>query len=124
MQWLDSTLDLFCYCTHMPFRTGPLDAVTCSEVLEHIPDIKKATAEIARVLKPAGGTSCSRCLSSIPLHGDTEERCGDYWRLTPGNLGTILQKDYSLRRGETVNLFHSGDPFVVGIHMLWQRMPV
>ena len=70
MQWLDSTLDLFCYCTHMPFRTGPLDAVTCSEVLEHIPDIKKATAEIARVLKPAGGTSCSRCLSSIPLHGE------------------------------------------------------
>jgi SAM-dependent methyltransferase len=113
-------LEILCDCTQMPFPTGSLDALICSEVLEHIPDIKKAMAEIARVLKP-GGYLVLTVPFFYPLHGDTEERCGDFWRLTPGNLRTILQKDYSLRRGETVNLFHSGDPFVVGIHMLWQR---
>lgn len=38
--------------TKLPFRDNYFDVVICSEVLEHIPDEKKAMEEIIRVLKP------------------------------------------------------------------------
>lgn len=39
---------------HLPFETGSFDTVFSHGVLHHIPEIKKASAEIARVLKPDG----------------------------------------------------------------------
>jgi SAM-dependent methyltransferase len=38
----------------LPFKDGAFDAVVCSEVLEHIPDSRKAVRELVRVLKPGG----------------------------------------------------------------------
>jgi SAM-dependent methyltransferase len=38
--------------TRLPFRDGAFDAVICSEVLEHIPESRKAIEELVRVLKP------------------------------------------------------------------------
>lgn len=38
--------------TSLPFDDDTFDIVICSEVMEHIPDEKKAAAEILRVLKP------------------------------------------------------------------------
>ena len=38
--------------TRMPFADNRFDMVVCSEVLEHIPDHKRAIREIIRVLKP------------------------------------------------------------------------
>jgi ubiquinone/menaquinone biosynthesis C-methylase UbiE len=38
----------------MPYRTGLFDVVTAIEVLEHIPDLNAALAEVHRVLKPGG----------------------------------------------------------------------
>jgi SAM-dependent methyltransferase len=113
-------LDILCDCTQMPFLTGSLDALVCSEVLEHIPDILKAIAEITRILKP-GGHLVLTVPFLFPLHGVTKEKCADFWRLTPGNLQAIFQKDFSLIRKETVNLFHPEDSFVVGIQQLWRR---
>lgn len=42
--------------THVPFRSGAFDAVTCFEVLYHaaVPDDLEALREFARVLKPGG----------------------------------------------------------------------
>jgi len=40
--------------TDLPFRDGEFDFVFCTEVLEHIPDDKRAIREIARVLRPEG----------------------------------------------------------------------
>ncbi len=37
---------------HLPFDDACFDLVICSEVLEHIPDDKRAIAELVRVLKP------------------------------------------------------------------------
>jgi len=39
---------------HLPFPDGSFDRVICSEVLEHIPDDRRALREIARVLRPGG----------------------------------------------------------------------
>ncbi|MDM8538312.1 class I SAM-dependent methyltransferase [Desulfobacterales bacterium HSG17] len=38
--------------TCLPFQDNYFDLVVCSEVLEHIPDHKKAVSEIIRILKP------------------------------------------------------------------------
>ncbi len=40
--------------TCLPFEDGFFRVVVCSEVLEHVPDNKKAVAEITRVLHPQG----------------------------------------------------------------------
>ncbi len=38
----------------LPFRGQSYDIVICSEVLEHIPDHRRAVREVVRVLKPGG----------------------------------------------------------------------
>jgi SAM-dependent methyltransferase len=40
--------------TSMPFADNQFDIVICSHVLEHVPDDKKAFAEIFRILAPGG----------------------------------------------------------------------
>lgn len=43
-----------CSATELPFEDASFDKVLITEVIEHIPDWKKALDEIARVLKPGG----------------------------------------------------------------------
>lgn len=40
--------------TEITFQEGTFDAVLCNHVLEHVPDDRRAMAEIFRVLKPGG----------------------------------------------------------------------
>ncbi len=42
--------------TKLPFKDCSFDKVSCSEVIEHIPEYTKALKEIGRVLKPSGKT--------------------------------------------------------------------
>lgn len=46
-RWLVTQGDV----TRLPFRDEAFDAVICSEVLEHIPDHRRAVQELVRVLK-------------------------------------------------------------------------
>jgi len=39
----------------LPFADGDFDAVVAADVLEHLPDLPAAVAELARVLAPGGG---------------------------------------------------------------------
>lgn len=46
------TIDLSCMdVTRLPFKNSRFDIVICSEVLEHIPDDKKAVSELVRILR-------------------------------------------------------------------------
>jgi SAM-dependent methyltransferase len=58
----------------LPFKTGVLDTVICTETLEHVPDAGAALSEIARVMR-AGAL----LLGAVPSHF-TELV---YWRLSP-----------------------------------------
>ncbi|HTI71659.1 MAG TPA: class I SAM-dependent methyltransferase [Candidatus Limnocylindria bacterium] len=40
--------------TDLPFQEGEFDCALCTEVIEHIPDDRKALSELARVIKPGG----------------------------------------------------------------------
>ena len=43
----------------LPFKNGCFDVVICSEVLEHIPDHRRAIREVLRVLKQGGSLAVS-----------------------------------------------------------------
>jgi len=51
--------------TSAPFADGSFDLVICSHVLEHVPDDRKAMAEILRILAPGG-----RALLLVPFAMD------------------------------------------------------
>jgi ubiquinone/menaquinone biosynthesis C-methylase UbiE len=57
--WAVSKADV----TRLPFEDGTFDVVLCSEVLEHIPDNRKAVSELVRVLKPGGD-----CVVTVPRY--------------------------------------------------------
>lgn len=39
---------------HLPFKDATFDKIICAEVLEHIPDDRRAVGELFRVLRPGG----------------------------------------------------------------------
>lgn len=49
--------------TEIPFRDEKFDAVSCIDVLEHVPGDEKVIQEICRVLKPSG-----KFVFSVPLN--------------------------------------------------------
>jgi SAM-dependent methyltransferase len=53
------------------FPTGFFDVITAIEVFEHIPDLERAAAELARILKPRGflGLTCPNRLFPFETHG-------------------------------------------------------
>ena len=75
----------------LPYKANSFDMVLCTEVLEHVPDWKKAVKEIERVLKPKG-----RAIVTVPL-----EKSG-FWKFfsiffpplkTRGHLNLLNSED-------------------------------
>ena len=48
----------------MPYEDDSFDIILCNHVLEHIPDMEKALAEIKRILKPGG-----KAILNVPNEG-------------------------------------------------------
>ena len=48
--------------TDLPYADASFNAAVCTEVIEHIPDDRRAVAELARVMKPGG-----LLIASVPL---------------------------------------------------------
>ncbi len=115
-----SKLDVLCDCTNLGFGSGTLDAIICSEVLEHVPEIEGAMAEMGRVLR-SGGHLVITIPFFYPLHGVDAQGNGDYWRLTPGNLKRLLAKQFVVVRESTCHLIGPGDPFVVNQQLLLRK---
>jgi SAM-dependent methyltransferase len=53
-QWDTSRIDLVCDITSITAPDASLDAILCSEVLEHVPEPTHALDEFTRLLKPGG----------------------------------------------------------------------
>jgi len=72
---------------HLPFADESIDAVICSEVLEHIEHYQSVIQEIARVLKPGG-----QLMVSVPR----------YW---PEKICWMLSEPYHQVEGGHVRIF-------------------
>jgi SAM-dependent methyltransferase len=73
--------------TKLPFKDGSFDVVICSEVLEHIPDHRKAISEIIRVCKPG-----KSLVVSVP-------------RYLPERICWALSHDYHNEEGGHIRIF-------------------
>jgi SAM-dependent methyltransferase len=76
-------------CRDLPFDSGSLDAVICSEVLEHLADYRAVLKEIRRVLRPGG-----RLALSVPRYG-------------PESLCWLLSRGYRTEPGGHVRIFRA-----------------
>lgn len=81
----------------LPFPDQSLDSIVCLEVLEHIPDTKKAVCEIARTLRPGG-----ILLLSAPMHWPLHYEPEDYFRFTKYGFYEILKNDFFITRTEKI----------------------
>src|SRR6478672_9102903 len=70
----------------IPLADGTVDAVLCTQVIEHIPEPVPVIREIHRVLRP-GGTLILSVPAIFPQHGAP----GDYWRYMPDGLAWMLR---------------------------------
>lgn len=87
--------------THIPFETNSLDAIICTEVLEHAVDPEKLLDEMHRVLKPN-----ARLLITVPFIWGLHELPYDFRRYTSEgikkiitNAGFIIEKQQNLNGG-------------------------
>jgi SAM-dependent methyltransferase len=75
--------------TALSFPDNTFAWVTCSEVLEHIPDYKSALSEMARVLSPGG-----RALLTFPLNLRSQENLTRARLRSDGSVEHLLPPEY------------------------------
>ncbi|WP_299926457.1 class I SAM-dependent methyltransferase [uncultured Nocardioides sp.] len=71
----------------LPLADGSVDAVVCTQVLEHLAEPVAALHEFRRVLRPAGSL-----VVTVPLTWYLHEVPHDYYRYTPYGLRHVLEK--------------------------------
>lgn len=93
----------------MPFADAEFDAVLCTEVLEHVGDAERATAELFRVTRPGG-----HVLVTVPFLYPTHEAPYDMRRLTHLGLHDLMQ-----RHGfQVIGVEAAGGPVRLALHYL------
>lgn len=71
----------------LPFPDAAFDIVLCTEVLEHVEDAERTTAELSRVLAPGG-----LLLVSTPFLYPTHEAPWDFRRFTHFGIRSLLSR--------------------------------
>lgn len=72
---------------HLPFRTASLDAIVCSEVIEHVADARQALHELRRVMRD-GAALVLTIPFLYPEHADPY----DFRRMTRHGLNASLSE--------------------------------
>ena len=79
--------------TEIPFQADSFDLILCSHVLEHIPEDRKAMAELRRVLRPTG-----RAVLLVPAPHSRETTYEDWSLVTPEERTHAFGKWDQVRR--------------------------
>jgi SAM-dependent methyltransferase len=80
--------DIICDITNTGFADASWDAVVCSNVMEHVPDLLALPRELARIIRP-GGHLLIDCPWSYPYHAEPPS-FGDYWRISLDGFGQLF----------------------------------
>lgn len=83
----DRPYDIVAQAHDLPLDDDSLDAVVCTQVLEHLPEPWVAVEEFHRVLRPGG-----RVIITAPLTWYLHELPHDYYRFTAYGLAHLLQR--------------------------------
>ena len=97
----------------LPFPDGTFDRVIAAEVLEHIPEDRRAMGELARVLRPGGTIAVT-----VPRWGPELVNwalCDDYHN-TPGGHVRIYRQSALVERLEATGLRRYGSHFAHSLH--------
>ena len=70
---------------HIPFPDGHLDAVTCTEVLEHVSNFQQLVYEIHRVMKEG-----AEVIVTVPWSARFHYVPYDFFRYTPSSLNSMF----------------------------------
>ena len=81
-----SQADVFDDCLRLPFVSGAVDNVVCTQVLEHVREPGVLVGEMARVLRPGG-----RLLLSAPMSWPLHEEPFDFYRYTVYGFRHLFQ---------------------------------
>ncbi|HTC59861.1 MAG TPA: glycosyltransferase [Solirubrobacteraceae bacterium] len=79
--------DLVASADDIPLKQASVDAIVCTQVLEHLPEPVDALTEFFRLLKPGGVL-----FLTAPLVWEEHEKPDDYFRYTRSGLAHILEK--------------------------------
>lgn len=91
--WADTTyspsasVDVVAPAHDLPLDDDSLDAVVCTQVLEHTPEPWAVLEEFARVIRPGG-----KVILTAPLTWYLHEVPHDYYRFTAYGLGHLLRR--------------------------------
>jgi glycosyltransferase involved in cell wall biosynthesis len=81
-----SDFDIAASAEHIPLGDGDLDAIICTQVLEHVSEPAAALAEFSRLLKGGG-----KLFLTAPLVWEEHEKPFDFFRYTRSGLEHLLQ---------------------------------
>ncbi|MDA8380808.1 MAG: class I SAM-dependent methyltransferase [Actinomycetota bacterium] len=97
----------------LPFPDGAFDCIIASEVLEHVPDDRRAMTELARVLKPGGVLAVT-----VPRFGPelVNWALSDAYHNVPGGHVRIYRRSTLLRRISGTGLRQRGAHHAHALH--------
>ncbi len=83
----ESDFDIVASAEAIPLEGASLDAILCTQVLEHLPEPAEALKEFFRLLKPDG-----KLFLTAPLVWEEHEKPHDYFRYTRSGLAHLLDR--------------------------------
>jgi ubiquinone/menaquinone biosynthesis C-methylase UbiE len=104
---------------HIPFRSGSFDLVTSFDVVQSVPDDRKAIREMARVLKPGGHVVLNVTALEL-LRGDHAHVWNEIRRYTRDDVRRLVE-DAGLHVARITYLFASLVPLMLAVRRV-QRM--
>lgn len=126
----DDTCDINGDILALPFLDASIPALVCFEVLEHVPDPKKAMSEMWRVLE-TGGMLFLSVPFLLPYHGKSESMTDyshagypDYWRFTTQGLQQLAHTFSQVSVYPTTNsldYYLSAFPFINKLPFITHR---
>ncbi|MBI3050422.1 MAG: class I SAM-dependent methyltransferase [Acidobacteria bacterium] len=75
---------------HIPFASGTFDLATSFDVVQSVPDDRRALAEIARILKPGGHVVLNVTALDF-MRGDHSDVWGELRRYTPARAARLVE---------------------------------